>query len=173
MCTACGIMHRQCCRLVSRQHCRCIIPQAVHTVCAPEDGRNYRPKPVELIGIINKSLLLHLVGCLYYCISDARSYKYQIFKTNLEKQRESYCFNWSHPDLFSLKNSKNKYFKENIGYISIHKIIRCQPHLYPRSLVAVNILGSQKFALLLDVPKTCFNNWPDDDSMSRNMSPHL
>jgi len=24
-------------------------------------------------GIINKSLLLHLVGCLYYCISDARS----------------------------------------------------------------------------------------------------
>jgi len=22
--------------------------------------------------------LLHLVGCLYYCISDARSYKHQI-----------------------------------------------------------------------------------------------
>ena len=33
-----------------------------------EDGRNYRPKHVELIGIINKSLLLHLVGCLYYCV---------------------------------------------------------------------------------------------------------
>ena len=33
---------------------------------APEDGRNYRPKHVELIGIINKLLLLHLVGCLYY-----------------------------------------------------------------------------------------------------------
>jgi hypothetical protein len=33
---------------------------------APEDGRNYRPKLVELIGIINKPLLLHLVGCLYY-----------------------------------------------------------------------------------------------------------
>jgi hypothetical protein len=30
---------------------------------APEDGRNYRPKLVELIGIINKLLLLHLVGC--------------------------------------------------------------------------------------------------------------
>jgi len=28
--------------------------------------RNYRPKHVELIGIINKLLLLHLVGCLYY-----------------------------------------------------------------------------------------------------------
>ena len=35
---------------------------------APKDGRNYRPKHVELIGIINKPLLLHLVGCLYYCI---------------------------------------------------------------------------------------------------------
>ena len=29
---------------------------------APEDGRNYRLKHVELIGIINKPLLLHLVG---------------------------------------------------------------------------------------------------------------
>ena len=35
---------------------------------APEDGRNYRPK-LGLIGIINKPLLLHLVGCLYYCYS--------------------------------------------------------------------------------------------------------
>ena len=41
---------------------------------APEDGRNYCLKHVELIGIINKPLLLHLVGCLYYCISDALSY---------------------------------------------------------------------------------------------------
>ena len=46
----------------------------------PEDGRNHRPKHVELIGIINKPLLLHPVGCLYYCISDARSRKYQILK---------------------------------------------------------------------------------------------
>jgi len=33
---------------------------------APEDGQNYCPKHVELTGIINKPLLLHLVGCLYY-----------------------------------------------------------------------------------------------------------
>ena len=33
---------------------------------APEDGRDHRPKHVELIGIINKPLLLHLVG--YYII---------------------------------------------------------------------------------------------------------
>jgi hypothetical protein len=45
---------------------------------APEDGRNYRPKHVELIEISNRLLLLHLVGCLYYCISDARSHKHQI-----------------------------------------------------------------------------------------------
>ena len=29
---------------------------------APEDGRDHRPKHVELIGIINKPLLIHLVG---------------------------------------------------------------------------------------------------------------
>ena len=33
---------------------------------APEDGQNNFPKHVELTGIINKPLLLHLVGFLYY-----------------------------------------------------------------------------------------------------------
>jgi len=33
---------------------------------APEDGQNNCPKHVLLNGIINKPLLLHLVGCLYY-----------------------------------------------------------------------------------------------------------
>ena len=32
----------------------------------PEDGLNNYPKHVELTGIINKPLLLRLVGCLYY-----------------------------------------------------------------------------------------------------------
>jgi len=36
---------------------------------APEDGRNYRPKHVELIEVINKLSLLHLVGCLRYYIT--------------------------------------------------------------------------------------------------------
>jgi len=50
------------------QHRRCIIPQAVKKQSnAPEDGRNYRPKHVELIDVINKFSLLHLVGCLYCC----------------------------------------------------------------------------------------------------------
>jgi len=33
---------------------------------APEDGQNNCLKHVELIGVINKPLLSHLVGCLYY-----------------------------------------------------------------------------------------------------------
>jgi len=32
----------------------------------PEDGQNNIPKHVEVTGIINKPLLLHLVGCVYY-----------------------------------------------------------------------------------------------------------
>ena len=46
--------------------CGCVIPQAVTQSSAPEDGQNNFPKHVELTGIINKPLLLHLVGCLYY-----------------------------------------------------------------------------------------------------------
>ena len=33
---------------------------------SPEDGQNNCPKHVELTGIINKPLLLHLVYCLHY-----------------------------------------------------------------------------------------------------------
>ena len=45
-----------------------------------EDGQNNCPKHVELTGIINKPLLLHLVGCLYYLYNDAQSSIYQIMK---------------------------------------------------------------------------------------------
>ena len=34
----------------------------------PEDGQNNCPKHVELTGIINKPLLLHKVGFLYYLL---------------------------------------------------------------------------------------------------------
>jgi hypothetical protein len=50
----------------SRQHRGCIIPHAVTQSSAPEVGQNNCPKNVEPIGIINKLLLLRLVGCLYY-----------------------------------------------------------------------------------------------------------
>jgi len=32
----------------------------------PEDGQINCPKHVELTGVINNPLFLHLVGCLYY-----------------------------------------------------------------------------------------------------------
>ena len=38
---------------------------------APDDGRDHRPKHVELIGIINKPLMLHLVGIYIIYINDA------------------------------------------------------------------------------------------------------
>ena len=50
-----------------RQHRGSIISHAVNTQSsAPEDGQNNCPKHVELTGIINKPLLLHLVCCLNY-----------------------------------------------------------------------------------------------------------
>ena len=76
--TACGIMHPRCCRLVAwkRRNLLKWVPSLpsyrpatswVHytTSCntqssAPEDGRKYPPKHVELIGFINKLLLFHL-----------------------------------------------------------------------------------------------------------------
>ena len=81
MFTACGIMHQRCCRLVSWM--RLVPPHPAYwpaaslvhytTSCntessTPEDGRDHCPKRVELIGNINKPLLLHLVGCLYCCL---------------------------------------------------------------------------------------------------------
>ena len=49
-----------------RQHHGCIIPQAITQYTAREDGQYNCPKHVELTGIINKPLFLHLIGCLYY-----------------------------------------------------------------------------------------------------------
>ena len=66
MFTVCGIIHPRCCRPPAGN----IVGELYHKLetlsIAPEDGRNHRPKHIELIGIINKPLLLHLVGCLYY-----------------------------------------------------------------------------------------------------------
>ena len=51
-----------------------IVDALQHKLCntqssAPEDGQGHRPKHVELIRIINKPLLLHLVGvCIIYIL---------------------------------------------------------------------------------------------------------
>jgi hypothetical protein len=72
--TACGIMHPRCCQPAAWKRRDSasrppggIIPVHYTTSCntqpsAPEDESDHRPKHVELIGIINKPLLLHLVG---------------------------------------------------------------------------------------------------------------
>ena len=62
--TACGMMHPRCYQpAISSVHytTSCNTQSSV-----PEDGQYNCPKHVELIGIINKPLLLHLVGCLCY-----------------------------------------------------------------------------------------------------------
>jgi hypothetical protein len=52
-----------------------------HSLVLLEDGRNPRPKHAELIGIVNKPLLLHLLGFSIICISDVRSNKHQICRS--------------------------------------------------------------------------------------------
>ena len=75
-----------------------IIPVNCTTSCniessTPEDGRNHRSKHDELIGIINKQLLLHLVGCLYYFtsgfkyIQNERLYQ-KVLVRDIEKRKE-------------------------------------------------------------------------------------
>jgi len=60
--TACGTMHRRCCVLVTRAPAGSIIGAIHHKLStqssAPEDGRNYCPKHVELFEIINKIIIV-------------------------------------------------------------------------------------------------------------------
>ena len=84
--TAFGIMHPRCCAPVAwkRRNSASRLPAGfipVHyaTSCntqssAPED---HSPKHVELIGIIHKPLLLHLVDVYVIYVNGARSSKYQ------------------------------------------------------------------------------------------------
>ena len=63
---ACGVVHPRCCRPPAGNIVvHCAAGRGARSG-APEDGQGSCPKHVELAGIINKPLLLHLVGCLYY-----------------------------------------------------------------------------------------------------------
>ena len=65
--TACGVMYARCCRPVAATSWVHYTTSCCNTQSSvPEDGQNNFPKHVELTGIINKPLFLHLVGCLYY-----------------------------------------------------------------------------------------------------------
>jgi hypothetical protein len=78
--TACGITHPRCCRPPAGNIVGVLYHKLLTQCNAPEDGRNHRPKHVEWIGIVNKLLLLHLVGCLYYFIRDARSIRHHFYR---------------------------------------------------------------------------------------------
>ena len=70
---------------------------------APEDGQNNRPNHVELIGIINKLLSLHIVGCLYHSISNVWSSKHHIYlKDSLPFQLLSHVLQLQNPTLISV-----------------------------------------------------------------------
>ena len=62
MFTDCGIMHRQCRLLVTRSLAGSIAGALYHNLytqsSTPEDGRNYRPKHVELVKIINTIIIV-------------------------------------------------------------------------------------------------------------------
>ena len=65
--TACGIMHPTMLPATGRQHRGVHYTRSCDTQSsAPEDRQNNCPKHVELTGIINNPLLLHLFGFLYY-----------------------------------------------------------------------------------------------------------
>ena len=72
MFTACGIMHRRCCLLAES-----IVGALYHKLktqsSAPEDGRNYRPKHVELIEIINNKIIILASSWLFILLYHFRS----------------------------------------------------------------------------------------------------
>ena len=84
---------------------------------APEDGRKYLPKHVELNEITNKLLPLHLVGCLYYYIRDARSHKHKIhnmFTTRIKFHKLNY-----NDQLDNSMKAKAKHISTRDGYFAI------------------------------------------------------
>jgi len=82
------------------RHPRCRRPPSCNAQSSsPEDGQNNCPKHVELTGIINKPLLLHLVCCLYYLyqwctvkqISDNEIYLLIKYIESLDRQLRTLC----------------------------------------------------------------------------------
>ena len=113
--TVCGIMHpRRCQSATSWVH--------YTTSCnthsnAPEDEQNNCPKHVELIGIINQPLLLHLVVCLHY-----------LRPTNFRRHRTIYS---RHGSLAS-GTCSNLTYAITVG---IHQIRFCSAVYYSKSSV--------------------------------------
>ena len=80
---------------------------------APGDGRDHRPKHVELTGIINKPLSLHLFGVYIIYINDARSSKYKkmmyFFRKYFQKGNQENYRNILCENKFLNNNAENKW----------------------------------------------------------------
>ena len=68
-------------------------------------------------------------------------------------------------------NGRLKNLNDPVLNVLIYIVLYILTSFVPTFSHCCKNLGSQKCALTLDVPHTWFNNWPDDDSLSRNMSP--
>ena len=77
--------------------------------------RNYRPKQVELIEIINKPLLLHLVGYLYYWQMEFNSV-FKGLKGVIPREITLFNIQWN---AFQVPNILNKIFKVRINFWKI------------------------------------------------------
>jgi len=86
--------------IISSQHRRCCLQAAssmLYTTSCKHSLVLLRISDIiarNMLGwlkLLIKLLLLHLVGCLYYYINDARSHKHQIFKYNSGYCDSSLC----------------------------------------------------------------------------------
>ena len=64
--------------VTSRQHRQCFIPRCKHSLALLRMDENIARNMLSWLKLLIKLLLLYLVGCLYYCINDARSLKHQM-----------------------------------------------------------------------------------------------
>jgi len=74
--TACGIEHRRCCQQAASSVL--YTTSCKHSLVLLRMGEIIARIMLSWLKLLIKLLLLHLVGCLYYCIKYARSHKHQI-----------------------------------------------------------------------------------------------
>jgi len=95
----------------------------------------YRPERVKLIWIINKPILLHLVGCLYYCILSFM-FSYQIlfaFLSPSQRVMWAVC-SWGHIPSFL-----------SCGFLNSSMQTRDSPRQFPLTLFKIHYWAAQSF----------------------------